>query len=354
MKTTYYRIKLRFKGPLHLSKGQDVYEEGESILHSDTLHGALMASMYKLGRPTGKDSLPQWKISSAFPFYDEHYFYPKPMAALPFAFFNQQGDDQADFRKDFKKITWIEESLFIKSLAGEELKLHQNCRQGGFLVPNRETAQKLAEVKIYEKSLTERVTISRHAESGDDSEPFYFEKWFFNPQAGLHFLVETSQWAEQKETLLRALTLLADEGIGADRAVGCGHFDFDPDRDVETVHLDLPKGQNYWCNLSLYCPLKSELEQIDTAQSAFALKKRGGYIAAPRESRLLNIRKRSVNMLKEGGVWCSPKVPYGKWVNLRPDYTNENKLPTEVSEKMHDIWRDGRALFFPMVKFQKD
>lgn len=342
------RIKLDFQGPLHLSRGTESYDQSEEILHSDTLKSALFSSLMELGMEAGESFWDSFRMSSAFPYLGELHFYPKPQSLLPFRLSDEQGHGKEHFRKDLKKISWLEESLLERCLQGNDFELPINSIEGAFACQDKDGAQRLHQQIPYEHELAERVTVSRQpVKDGKQAEPFYFDRWHFAPEAGLHFLITPPEDAQMLQTALR---LLGDNGLGADRSVGCGHFHFDPDRHWEEISLQVPDEASSHLALGLYNPSREELEQARLEDSAYRLIRRGGYIASPGRPELLNLRKRSASFMQEGSIISGP-APIGRLLDLRPRSSAEESLP-EAARDMHPIWREGRPLFLPFIPYQ--
>jgi CRISPR-associated protein Csm4 len=140
--------------------------------------------------------------------------------------------------------------------------------------------------------------------------------------------------------LEKGLKILEQEGIGTDRNVGNGFFQYKKD----TLELELPDNSNYQMNLSLFLPPDKEQlkEQLDD-QAAYAFKKRGGWISTPPYN---TIRKNRIYMFEEGSIFradTNSPTKSGRIVNLKP---NASRLPANL-QGIHDIWRNGEAIFIP-------
>ncbi|KXX69436.1 type III-A CRISPR-associated RAMP protein Csm4 [Flammeovirga sp. SJP92] len=356
--------KLHFSTPLHLSDESEGYDKSQSLLHSDTLHAAIMSTYALLGKTEAipHDGVPPFTISSLFPFAQAEenkettYFLPKPFK--PFNP-NKLSEEEA---KKIKKIEWIELSLF-KQLIGEKgLAIEKDyIHKGKFLA-------KCKIGKVMDTEMSQRVVIRRDRTAtgidnvsqvfggfsvpekvapDQETTPFYIEKLRFSKGSGLYFIYEGD---EKNSSLFEtALQLLGDEGIGTDRNVGMGKFSF------EKVDLKSEKVWDHWdtmcqlksdysVTLSLYCP-KDEEELSKALEGAkYNLIKRGGYITTEPFNAL---RKREVYMFAEGSVFrFTPNEVRGKSVNLQPDIT---KLEEYTNTTAHPIWRVGKAMLLPIV-----
>ena len=76
------------------------------------------------------------------------------------------------------------------------------------------------------------------------------ERIFFKDHSGMYFIAE----GDNTKLLEKGLEILQHEGIGTDRNVGNGYFEFSKDE----IELDLPENAKYSMNLSLFLPEKQE------------------------------------------------------------------------------------------------
>jgi CRISPR-associated protein Csm4 len=196
------------------------------------------------------------------------------------------------------------------------------------------TYAKRSDLRIFKSAIAQRVTLPKMWEI-KESMPFYMQKLYFADNAGLFCMVEIKDDnADTLQRLKAMFKLLGENGIGSDRAVGCGQFDVS----YHTLTLALPATATKFTNLGLYCP--TDTNEVSNP-TAFTLIKRGGWLASPENETHLTYRKKSIYMVEEGAVFGFDTNSFlmGKSVNLQPD---------EVPVK-HDIWRDGRALWLPIV-----
>jgi CRISPR-associated protein Csm4 len=341
----YKIIRLQnFKGGLHLARGlTNSYDKSLETLHSDTIKSAIFVSALQLfseigeegddrAYEAGKAFLGKFKVSSAFPFVGEDYYFPTPELPNPYKF----DKDTKLSEKDKKKVIFIHQDLFSEYI--------KDVNAFRFTADQLKSDKVLTTKKYKEiiKSETyQHVSIPRNY--GTDSTPYYVDKMYFQENTGLFFLLEVTD-KNDTETLPKlkaALKLLADSGIGTDRNSGNGQFDVAYD----DLTFDEPTNATHDLSLSLYCPKKEEIEGKIIHQSYYELVKRGGYISSPESEDHLTIRKRSIHFFTAGSVFPKfddGKERQGKVVNLRPDDVNGLK---------HPIWRDGQAIFIP-IKYE--
>jgi CRISPR type III-A-associated RAMP protein Csm4 len=321
-------FKLRFSGPLHIGKGLgEAYDTTDNILHSDTISGFL-ASIWSMQHDgTGvKEFMQQYRVSSAFPFYQSLFFLPLPVGGGQFL--NVTGIEEGKAGKIIKKIEYLPVELWEILVSGQKLyfdiKRLSPC--GKFLFPDTIPA-----ASVYSDELEQRVTVPRVGEAV--SVPFYFERRFFSKDSGLYFFCETSdQKSDEIEKLLKVGETI---GIGTDKSVGNGHYK------VERYTItfdDIISGSNAFQLLSLYCPGKKEIENVQMNRNDYLLIKRGGFIAGTTKDELRHLRKKSLFMFTEGSLFRTHE-PEGKIENVRPEWNDAN---------LHPVFRDGRAFYLPV------
>jgi CRISPR-associated protein Csm4 len=269
-------------------------------------------------------------ISNLFPFYqkdeasDAVLFFPKPLKqTLP----TLNGLAKA---KSVKKVSWLDKNYFEKVLNGETLfKDGEDVDniKGDFL-----TADKDFDKDFITSRVSPRVTVSRDA--SEDAVPFYIDRVFFKDYSGLYFIAE-----ECLSLIEKALALLQTEGIGTDRNVGNGFFEYERTE----VELNLPDETDFALALSNYIPSnKNELaDLIDNDNVAYDFVRRGGWITTPPHN---TIRKNAVYAFSASSVFkkkVSVVCMLGKIVDLSPTLDFEPKVN-------HPIWRCGKALFIPI------
>lgn len=331
----YKIIKLHFLSPLHLSKGKENdYGESEEILHSDTIKSALYVCARQLfgNDEIGDDEsfFQSFQISSAFPFFMDELFFPKPMMKIQ-PFKNEEVKEELQAKKH-KKVSYLGKSYFEDLINQQRLHLSPNfITPDGKFVSNHPNMQKL-EGSIFKADVQQRVTIP--LDYAENPTPYYVDRIYFAKNAGLWFAFNGDD--KVFKLVQKALKLLGDSGIGTDRNVGNGQFE----ATFSTMNLSLPSNPNYQMSLSLWCPQKSELTSDILQKSSYGLIKRGGYIASPAKIEHLTLRKKSVYMFTEGSIFPVGQTLVGKICNLKPDTTMVEQ----------NVWRDGLAFMIPINK----
>lgn len=300
---TVYR--LHFTSPLHIGDAREDYGISLKTLSSDTLYAALTATLAKMGESLSDDGDLGCVISSLFPYRKDAqattptYYFPKPLGV------RYPKDLKPEDFKKAKKMQWLDLPQFEKALYGQPIEV---CDNPDFI----------------KSEVSERVLVSR--DYSENSKPFYMDRVCFEGDSGLFFI------AEGDTTMIdKALPLLALEGIGTDRNVGNGFFEYD--RDILSVSL--PHDAEYGLSLSTFIPeSKEQLTTLLSNHSSYELQRRGGWITtAPYNS----IRKNVIYAFAAGSVFYGIQSGAGRIVDLAPQGLVK-----------HPIWRCGKALVLPI------
>ena len=335
---TYKIYKLQFTSPLHISDQHDDLGNSQKVILSDTLYAALISCLAKRGEILPEDGDLGFTVSSLFPYFQKEkdstpvYFLPIPMQA-------KQADlADASMAKKVKKVQWVDSAIYSTVLSGESLF----GRTGKYIPDIQErylsTYELPADIngskEFIKSEVSQRVTLqSRTGE--DDATPFYVDKILFRHHAGLYFI------AEGDTTLLeKALQILSMEGIGTDRNVGYGFFEFTAD----TLSIDLPDDANHQLSLSLLIPeSKEQLKALMNSESvAYDFVRRGGWITT---YPYMTLRKNAIYGFLPGSVFHKDEgkaaTVIGKIVDLKPE-----NVDVDIS---HHIWRNGKAIMLPII-----
>lgn len=338
MKTPFKVYKLHFTSPIHIGDERLDYGSSQKYLHSDSMYAALTSILASVGYEIPKNGDLGFQISSLFPFYQKSnddksvYFFPK---------LKKQGVPPTEFQgiaKQMKKIEWIDLDSFNRLVDGENYLYANLAETKESLKSNFFTKETLPTDGFIHSEVAPRVQVPRYGIEGaaTDAEPFYMERVFFKEYSGLFFIAV----GDNLDLLDKALQILKDEGIGTDRTVGQGFFDFETDT-IEINHVD----SKSVTNLSLFCPeskdqLSRMLDDNEGQVIAYDFKKRGGWITtAPFNT----FRKNSVYMFTEGSVFnhsiITSAFSMGAIVDLKPD---------SVNGLNHPVFRSGKAIFIPV------
>lgn len=354
-------VDLTFKTGVHLG-AQDVSLEGSAVtIPSDTLFAALCDAALRAGgtaaawvselAATPEPVRAPFRLTSAFPYAGGVRFFPMPVALERLV----ERDAIKEQVKSLRGVRFVSEELWRRALEGRWLKRGElpsdedpkgpvvALQDGTFWLTTGEVGalperwrrlrsrpHALRHHHIYTMQQVPRVTVDR---VGAASDIFHAGRVTFAPDCGLWFGVTKSDPATT-HTLRAALAVLADDGLGGERAVGYGAFTFDMDR---TLSLPDPTPGGLGLLLSRYHPARAELpDALAGAGTAYKLVAVGGWLrswdgAAQRRKRLW--------LVQEGSVIRTPGPgPWGDIVDVRPTYANpQGDLP-------HPVWRYGVAL----------
>lgn len=327
MATRQYTLyKLHFTSPLHIGDSRSDYGVSLRTIASDTMYSAIIATLAKMGREIPVDGDLGCSISNLFPFYQKDsnsqpvFFFPKPLTPM-----FPHLKDVADAKK-VKKVEWLDQSYFEQMINGvtlfDEGRDIENIH-GSYL-----TSQ-LIEDKFIDSDISHRVIISRNYQ--EDALPFYMDRIFFHDYSGLFFLCQGNT-----QLFDEALPLLQLEGIGTDRSVGNGIFEFEK----TVIEFQVPNEASRILGLSMFVPENENqlAALLASGSSSYAVSRRGGWITTYPNTTL---RKNAIYAFVPGSVFekdGNDGGVLGRIVDLRPS------LPMVD----HPIWRCGRSIFVPM------
>jgi CRISPR-associated protein Csm4 len=222
-----------------------------------------------------------------------------------------------------KKIKYLRLQNFEQAIRGDTIPETD-------LLEGSADGRKAIQPKIWQPDTTQRVVIDR---INTASTPFYLEKLYpvgWHRDCGLYVLVQNDGF-DKLENLFR---LLGDNGIGLQRSLGNGTFDYVFDGKMDIAQ---PQNPSAWVSLSLFRPENEEkLGKIQLEHSQYQLLKRGGWLASPEDARHMSLRKKSVLMFAEGSV-----LAFGNDAAREGGFSD---LDPRV-DVQHPVWRDGRGIF---------
>lgn len=310
--------RLKFTAPFHIdSRGNAFYEESNSFIHSDTLSAAIIAT-WALVDP---DSIarqvesPNFKLSSAFPFYQDCYFLPRVLSSQAI----RLPADRLKDAKKLKKIQWLDVPLWRASLTDTDwakgIDLEHGICQG--IVASQTTQMP---DKLWLEEERPRLAIDRYSNQAQEGQIFNFSRIWFDERGGLYFLAEFSD-SETQRSFETVLSILGDSGIGADRTSGNGTFSWQPGSNpgLQT------SGHQKSVALSLVNPAPGDCRTGWLGDSAYKLISRGGWIGGT------GLRKQRLRMFTEGSVFNQPLQ--GRMIDV-----SDVNIPQKV-------YRDGRGFF---------
>ncbi len=304
--------QLTFHGALHVDgRGTAFYEQAEAVVRSDTLSAAIASTWLQL-YPEDSESLfeqPPYLLSSAFPYYRERLFFPRPVASKAISL----PADQLSAAKTVKKAQWLEADLWVQAANGEpDWHEHGDITDGGLMT---------VEVQLISDTLwciegKPRIAVDRGGSHAADGQLFNFARVHYHPEGGLFFLARFDD-VQSQSRFESVLSLLGDNGLGSDRSNGHGHFTF-KQSPVPELRVTLP------ICLSLLNPCNEDMGNNWLESAAYDLVRRGGWIGGS------SWRKQSIRMFTEGSHFS--RRLQGRMVRVG-----------EHPVAGHPIYRDGRA-----------
>ncbi|MCX8064713.1 MAG: hypothetical protein N3G21_06015 [Candidatus Hydrogenedentes bacterium] len=387
----YYRVHIYPTSPIHRGIASSA-GKSSAIIHSDTLHAALLcvSTLIDKNEYWLKQRALNLKISSAYPFFKDRedkiiYLYPRPFPIYkPVS--NSKEKDPTEDKKKWKRVKYLSESALSEYLKRpdkftslplssleftDEPSIDPKENFGKFptccLKDEVEILANRPRVIVKDELLTSIVTDrggNYETTSKDKSRygttPFQRSYIRVNTDegAGLWFIVELSD--EELPEFNKLLRILGILGIGGERTIGYGHFEFNGDTDIQpfsSQHITIENISDYslLCfkdlynpeqkpnsilSLSLYHPTKEEFHsQLFGGYASYECAIRSGWIC---EIAGTTKPRMSVRMCLEGSSFPihidgNPNnylIPRGDVVDTR-EY--EHHTP-------HPVWRSGLLL----------
>jgi CRISPR-associated protein Csm4 len=291
-----FLIKFNFLSPMRIGQEEIDLQGLADGLHSDTLFSALCHALAEL---YGSDWLEQWLqtyqtkppllMSSAFPFYQDQFYLPRPFLAAPE---HSEGEQNA---KLLTNLRWLSPHSLWQWLRGQGLDPQQ-------LQMDKENTEKLEQVFTMPRVSLDRVS--------NASNIFYCTQQSFIPQSGLYCILRMAD--EHEITLLQsAFAYLGECGLGSERNNGYGRFAPEwMEPNAEFKRLLTNKGERYYL-LGLYHPGTAAIELQNTG---YGLIHRRGWFYSISSGK--QYKRRSVWMFQEGSVLR--QEPAGCLVDVTP------------------------------------
>ncbi len=319
-----YQYFLHFTAPVHFGLEGIGQERIEERVRSDTLWGAIIQQWLLLYEedPDWLCQEPPFQVSSSFPLIAGNAYFPMPIGALDKLVAEVAAMEGPVQVKDLKKIRYLSQSLFQKVAAGYRPTL-EDVLVPGAVFPFLDAGNKQEKAFCVEQR--PRLETDQLCGGGQEGAFFYCADQYFFDKSGLWFLADFDS-SEARQRFEASLRLLGDNGLGADRSVGRGQFDFSC---AKFSPQDKGKTAAYLL-LFLYHPTESEVKEgiLEAPCSAYSLIKRSGHAGSVKTARF---RRSDVWMIEEGAVL--PFMPSG-----------DIPLVLQKTERIpHNVYRCGRA-----------
>jgi len=312
MENNYIAYLLKFKNGLHLGEKAGWHEGSKNFIHSDTFFSAFVNAyrlLYGVNAVTNFLELylkkePPFLVTSAFPFINEILYLPMPLNQIPTTI----------MAKELKKIKFVGIKTFETFISNNKDIDTYEFQKNDLVDSNN---------NYFTIINNPRINLNRRNNSSEQY--FHYGELHFNKNCGLHFLVDFKNKSfEQKFNA--CLNLLQEEGIGGDRTVGKGLFEYQK----KDVSINFPSDSNATITLSLYFPNKTEFNNLN--EGYYEIIERKGYLYSPVSK---NIKRKSIRMFTEGSV-------------LPPDIAGTLADVTPDGFDSHKVYRYGYCFSVPM------
>ncbi len=353
----------------------------DTIIHSDTLFGAICNNYRKL---YGKEKLENFienikkerkiRFSSCFHALDtckikdgkeecknSIYFFPKPRKKLNL---NDESEENKEKNpKSLKKIEFVSKGVIEKIQNNEEIEFNDDliideqyliCKKDyeklgltPYLNDNDEKKKRLKNcldtISIYKIIEEQKVNVDRTLEVSDTflapKMQLQKSKYFVKNKNGreefvvhslFYFLLECGKTPGKE--LKAAIRLIADEGIGGDRSIGCGLFEkIDFEYLGDKPHKNRTENGRAFMNLSLIFPEWKDFENIES----FNLIDRTSFISSFKEKSYMS---KKVRLIEEGSIFRD---------KVKGDLVSVGT--SEFEEKNHHhVYKNGLGFYLPV------
>ncbi len=347
------KIRLKFLSPLHISARGVQFEQVSQIIHSDTLFGALVNAwslLYPEDVPaffTEASNGPPFLLSSAFPYFKDWEFFPRPLSLRLTAETKPEKRvaSPPDLFKKFKRVQFLESRVFFDFIkAPEQLQFHpeHTLADSKFWLAQPPPD---SDYFILRQEEMPRVVIDRYTNAANQYfvSELHFEDRGKDEHGGLFFLARFLQEQEiWKNKFLAALRLLGDEGLGLDRSSGKGLFEV---AKADPFIIPEPETATRFATLSLFHPTDDEVKSALLDAASYELVQRSGWVTTP--GRATPYRRQTLTMFAEGSVFT------GSLAQRYGDMPLVLKKNPAVKNLRNDVYRYGYA--FPVgIAEEKD
>ena len=320
-------IRLRPTGPWRIAGDSGRHDELSATFPSDRVFSAVTQALAQLGEldawlaATATSAVPAVCFSSMFPYFGRQLYAPAPVTIWPPA--------QATAKMNWQAAKLIPLSVIDELLAGQgfredrwEVDGISGCLlPAGSQTPYRERTRSTAPV--------DRL-------NGASSEAYLSGCIEFNQGVGLWLaavFADDAARARWEIPVKAALRLLADTGFGGERARGWGRSESPefqhgtwPELILDHAPAQSEANSAYWL-LSAFVPAAAD--SIDWKSGFYELKRRNGRVESHAG---WGAEKKSLNMVREGGVLVATLPPVGAAVDVAPQGF------------AHPVWRAGFAV----------
>lgn len=328
---TVYRVEIKPRAPLHCGIHGHAAKSG-AVIHSDTLHAALMAS----AAATGEDpeALRMLRLTSLFPCLGGESFFPKPFLPLPKAVRNAQEKDPKAPAKRWKKARLVSQEVLNAWFLGKASLADCEMRDGVAMLKSELSGKNWPRYGLMAHSRNTGVTVAR---DGADATPYDRNMVWVNTAegAGLYCLLETDN---SESWIVEQFERLGYAGLGGERSSGLGGFEVAA---CTPWQQNRPASANMFMTLSLYLPTQKEVSDgaLDKP-AAYDCTLRGGWIHGTAGT---DKAKHALRMCVEGSVFRKVAEQHGEVRDVTPDGFSD-----------HTVWRSGLSFALPFTHAEEE
>lgn len=300
---------------IHLGNGIGVeYYRSDSVIHSDTLSGALCSVYAANGGDDIEAFMNSFCLSSAMPIYDGRLFLPLPPDKQCITI---KGNESA--YKRLKALRWIERELWEDFAKYGKLEISEQMISD---CGSAAACGSGAGITILKHALEQKVRVI----FGQDANPFFLDKVYSGNKVSLAVLYKT----DNQKLFQDVFNMLSYTGIGTYKSTGNGSFTLE----FGEIEIDIADNCTSSQLLSMWIPAQGECSQEVMSKSCYKIVTRGGYMAGAVEPRNRHLIKNSVKMVESGACIAA--------TNIKGSIVDLNNI-----EGNHPVWRDGRAFCLP-------
>lgn len=308
---SYSLFKLYFKTAVHIgsANGGSSLDDGEMIIRSDTLFGALCCEAAKnnaIDKLYGYFNGEILNTSDTLPFSADELYLPKPILYVER---ENKEDGDSSIKKELKAIEYIPLSLFekyIEGLKGGRLNLEDYASDFG-------------QMSVYTRV---------NKKDGTEPLPYHIGSWRFKPDSGLYIILKSKN-EEAKALFCELLTNIGLSGIGGKKTSGLGKFNIEEAK-IPSKLLVLLKDTKarHQMLLGTALPKDEELDYI-VDNGWYKILRRGGFISSSTYSDR-HLKKKTIYMLSAGSVLSK------RFAGSIMDLSHKGN---------HPVWRCANTLF---------
>ncbi len=322
-------IKLKFNGPVHFGEPGIGVEKCSYFPRSDTLFSAVcsawrlrfgIASLEELLDAFTKDDeivkVPPFVLSSGFPFAGGKYFLPYPNKLFNKTIAVEESSVESTRKKKKKsKFPYVESAEFNRIIGRTGDSQFEDDHESDLN-------------EHFQYVIDPGVAIDRLS---GQTEIYHRGKVFISETAGVFFLLRFAG-NEIREKVIECLDCLSHKGLGGERSIGLGSFEFSvSEEDI----ISTPTNPVAYLNLSLYNPSSGENQFLDEKHLiSYDFEMRGGWASSPdfpEGKRLAALR-----FFREASIFGFE--PNGRLVNVNPN-----------GRHPHPVFKNGMSFSIPTV-----